>query len=254
MYCSQWFLTMFSYRFPLDMVFRIFDCVLANGIEVIFGFSIILLQKNEEQLLKLKFDQILEYLKSALFDTYRIDDPSQLPLDPVSAGILTPSTSGLSNSSGFSAPFTDPSRQSRSVHATKHKDNAPRPVYDADRFVQDAFQVKVTPFMLDSFAHEWEDLRRAQTAHAVEMENLRNSNRALAAQVKRLEESLTHLEVDHCELVKELVTTKVERDEMEGELVKYKVLYAELMHQSEDAQLTNRISRLSSSTRSRVSS
>ncbi|KAG8938510.1 GTPase-activating protein, partial [Tulasnella sp. 408] len=53
MFCSQWFLTMFSYRFPLDLVFRIFDSVFGHGIEAIFGFSIVLLIKNEEKLLKL---------------------------------------------------------------------------------------------------------------------------------------------------------------------------------------------------------
>lgn len=51
---------------------RIFDHLLATGVESIFGFSIVLLQSNEEQLLKLKFDGILDYLKSALFDAYLV--------------------------------------------------------------------------------------------------------------------------------------------------------------------------------------
>jgi len=38
MHCSQWFLTMFSHRFPLEVVFRIYGNVLATGIEAIFGF------------------------------------------------------------------------------------------------------------------------------------------------------------------------------------------------------------------------
>lgn len=92
MYCSQWFLTMFSYRcvagftflvetvrandvpvrFPLPIVYRIFDHLLATGVEAIFGFAIVLLQSNEQQLLQLKFDGILDYLKSALFDAYLV--------------------------------------------------------------------------------------------------------------------------------------------------------------------------------------
>eukprot|EP00158_Paraphelidium_tribonemae_P006522 Partr_v1_DN27869_c1_g1_i1_m22500 putative ecotropic viral integration site len=32
MYASQWFLTIFSYRFPLDFVFRIFDIIFACGV------------------------------------------------------------------------------------------------------------------------------------------------------------------------------------------------------------------------------
>lgn len=58
--------------FPLDLVFRIFDSVFGHGIEAIFGFSICLLIKNEEQLLKIKFDQILDYMKGDLFDIYKV--------------------------------------------------------------------------------------------------------------------------------------------------------------------------------------
>lgn len=53
-------------------MFRIFDSVFGHGIEAIFGFSIVLLIKNEEKLLKLRFDQILEYMKGELFDLYRV--------------------------------------------------------------------------------------------------------------------------------------------------------------------------------------
>lgn len=61
-------------RFPLDVVFRIFDNVLATGIEAIFGFSLALLQKNEESLLALKFDDILDFLRNKLFDAYKVSE------------------------------------------------------------------------------------------------------------------------------------------------------------------------------------
>ncbi|KAH0827877.1 hypothetical protein J3R83DRAFT_3504 [Lanmaoa asiatica] len=73
MFCSQWFLTLFSYRFPLDIVFRIYDNCLASGIEAIFAFSIVLLQKNEDVLLTLKFDEILSFLKTTVFERYKIE-------------------------------------------------------------------------------------------------------------------------------------------------------------------------------------
>lgn len=65
-------LTTLDDRFPLDLVFRIFDSVFGHGIEAIFGFSVVLLVKNEEKLLKLKFDQILDYMKGELFDIYKV--------------------------------------------------------------------------------------------------------------------------------------------------------------------------------------
>lgn len=33
MYASQWFMTIFAYRFPLDVVFRIIDVVFAEGFD-----------------------------------------------------------------------------------------------------------------------------------------------------------------------------------------------------------------------------
>lgn len=59
-------------RFPLEIVFRIYDNCLANGIEAIFGFSVALLKKNEEALLTLKFDEILAFLSNKLLDIYKV--------------------------------------------------------------------------------------------------------------------------------------------------------------------------------------
>jgi len=201
MFCSQWFLTMFSYRFPLDLVFRIFDSVFGHGIEAIFGFSMILLIKNEEKLLKLKFDQILDYMKGELFDIYKV------------------------------------TRQDNDVGNQPSDGSTP---YDADQYVEDAFSVRITPFMLDNYANEWNDLRRAQNAHTLELETLKNSNRNLTSQVRELESSLSALNTEHCELLKELVMAKLEREEVESELVRYKMMYAEVMHDKEDSMSTHR--------------
>jgi hypothetical protein len=37
MYASQWFLTIFAYRFPLEFVYRVLDIILATG--VVYGAS-----------------------------------------------------------------------------------------------------------------------------------------------------------------------------------------------------------------------
>ena len=80
MYASQWFMTLLyviadsSYRFPLDLVYRVLDAVFAEGIEAIFRFALALLQKNEEQLIKLEFEECLEFLKLHLVDVYSEKD------------------------------------------------------------------------------------------------------------------------------------------------------------------------------------
>ncbi|KAJ6499919.1 rab-GTPase-TBC domain-containing protein [Mycena vitilis] len=197
MFCSQWFLTMFSYRFPLDIVFRIYDNCLASGIEAIFGFSVMLLMKNEDILLSLKFDQILAFLNNRLFDRYKIEDSEE---------------------------------------------DDGKPEYRVDEFVQDAVSLRITPFMLDSYRHEYEDLVRETNKHALEVDELRERNRVLSGSVQALEKSLATLSDEHVQVLNELVKSRLRNEELERELVRYKLLYAEAMHENQDAQSSNRLS------------
>ncbi|KAF5317172.1 hypothetical protein D9611_003965 [Ephemerocybe angulata] len=205
MYCSQWFLTMFSYRFPLEIVFRIYDSCLANGIEAIFSFSIQLLRKNEARLLKMKFDEILAFLNNKLLDEYKA---MQLP----------------------SPPDTDEKHQA----------------YNVDAFVQESVSVNITPFMLDCYRHEYEDLMRETNKHNQMVDELRTMNRQLSQQVKTLETEFAQLNTDHVDLLNELVKQRLRNEEMEEELVRYKLLYAEAVHRNEDAQSNNQRSSFAS--------
>src|SRR3984957_13174264 len=51
LYATQWFLTLFAYRFPLQLVLRIYDLILSEGLEAILKFGIVLMQKNAATLL-----------------------------------------------------------------------------------------------------------------------------------------------------------------------------------------------------------
>ncbi|KAG1752948.1 rab-GTPase-TBC domain-containing protein [Suillus lakei] len=204
MFCSQWFLTLFSYRFPLEIVVRIYDNCLASGIEAIFAFSIVLLQKNEDELLTLKFDDILAFLKNNIFDRYKLE-----PLD---------------------SPEDHINDSDKSVK------------YDVDAFVLDAISMKITPFMLDTYAHEYEDHVRIRDAHAIEIDTLRNSNRSLSAQVKEFDTNMAQLNAEHVEILNQLVMARLRNEELEEELVRYKLLYAEAMHENQDSKSSHRLS------------
>jgi len=199
MYCSQWFLTLFSYRLPLEIVFRIFDNCLASGIEAILGFALSLLQKNEAKLLSMKFDELVAFLNIGIIDTYKI-----------------------------------------------FEDEGEKPRYRVDDFVSDAMSLRITPFMLDSYNHEYLEMVRAREAHAAEMDALRNHNRQLSAQINTLEASLAALNQEHVGILNELVRARLQNEELEGELVRYKLLYAEAVHQTEDAMSSHRLSATSS--------
>lgn len=71
MYASQWFLTFFAYKFPLEFVLRIFDVVFVAGIESIMKFGVNLILKNGNKVMELQFDELLNFLKDGLFEVYR---------------------------------------------------------------------------------------------------------------------------------------------------------------------------------------
>ncbi|ODN76152.1 hypothetical protein L202_06074 [Cryptococcus amylolentus CBS 6039] len=204
MYASQWFMTLFSYRFPLSLVYRVLDIVFAEGIEAIFRFSLALLKKSEAKLVSLEFEQILNYLQTDLYEVYKDsaqDEPAK----------------GGEDDDGM---------------------------WRADEFVTDAFEIRITPLMLDAYASEWEEQCRAANRHAMEVDHLRNINRTLSGQVKQLEGSLAAMNQEHVHLVRQLVMSKIEKEETENELVRYKMLYAEMAHAQQDALSVH--SRLSS--------
>lgn len=82
MYASQWFMTLFSYRFPLDFVYRILDSVFAEGLEAVFRFAVSLMKKSEDALIDLPFEQALAYLKgSDIVDVYKVPSASEATYD-----------------------------------------------------------------------------------------------------------------------------------------------------------------------------
>ena len=72
MYASQWFLTLFAYKFPMSMVVRIVDIVVAEGLEAILRFGVALMKKNAETVLELEFEKCLDFLQTGLFDVYKV--------------------------------------------------------------------------------------------------------------------------------------------------------------------------------------
>ncbi|KAF9570344.1 GTPase-activating protein [Mortierella alpina] len=73
MYASQWFMTLFAYKFPLELVFRVYDIILVEGIESMLRFAIALLKINHDKILGLDFEVLIEFLKNGLFEPYMND-------------------------------------------------------------------------------------------------------------------------------------------------------------------------------------
>ncbi|XP_021936280.1 rab GTPase-activating protein 1-like [Zootermopsis nevadensis] len=66
MFASQWFLTLFTARFPLYFVFHIIDVFLLQGVDTLFQVALALLMMCKKELLLLDFESILKYFRVTL--------------------------------------------------------------------------------------------------------------------------------------------------------------------------------------------
>ncbi|KAF9287768.1 GTPase-activating protein [Mortierella alpina] len=160
MYASQWFMTLFAYKFPLDLVFRVYDILFVEGVESLLRFAIALLKANHDQILNHDFETLIEFLKNGLFEPY---------------------------------------------------------MNDASKFVQDAYNVKVTPKKLTQYAQKYTAMIQRQQAELAAEESLRESNRQLSMHVRRLEGSLHTLNKEHVDLAKELIARKLEMAQLQDQ-------------------------------------
>lgn len=67
MYASQWFLTLFAYVFPMELIHRIYDIVFAEGAtETIMRVAIAMLKRSEQEILSntSEFEDTLDFLTS----------------------------------------------------------------------------------------------------------------------------------------------------------------------------------------------
>ncbi|KAJ5635745.1 uncharacterized protein N7484_009058 [Penicillium longicatenatum] len=184
LYATQWFLTLFAYRFPLQLVLRIYDLIFEEGLErTILKFSIAIMRRNAETLLGMKdMSTLTTFLKERLFDAYIDKQPS-------ASSILE---SGFFGSSGA----------------------ADKEVYRADILVQDACDVPLTQDMIKSYTAEWEEKTRTEKEREIELEHLRHTVATQAARVRLLEERAEASDKEHVQLASELVHAKVENEEL----------------------------------------
>lgn len=70
-YASQWFLTVFTAKFPLNAVFYIMDIFLLDGMDTIFQIALALLGSSRQELLTLDFEAVLKYFRVQMPKRYR---------------------------------------------------------------------------------------------------------------------------------------------------------------------------------------
>lgn len=184
LYATQWFLTLFAYRFPLQLVLRVYDLILSEGLEgAILKFGIALMQKNAESLLSMQDMSALKiFLNERLFDVY-------IDASPSANSILE---SGFFGNSG----------------------GMEKEVYRADLMVQDACAVKLTPELLKAYTSDYESRIRLEKEREAEFDNLRTANASLASRIRILEQRAEKSDTDHVQMATEMIKSKMENEEL----------------------------------------
>ena len=185
LYATQWFLTLFAYKFPLQLVLRVYDLILSEGLEsAILKFGIALMQKNAEALLKLEdISSLKTFLNERLFDAY---------IDPApSAGSIL--ESGFFGSSG----------------------GIDKDVYRADLLVQEACAVHIDPETLKSYTLDYETQKKAEKDREDELELLRSTVSSSSIKIRSLEERAQKSDADHVQMATEMVHAKMQNAELQ---------------------------------------
>ncbi|KAH7636166.1 rab-GTPase-TBC domain-containing protein [Sordaria sp. MPI-SDFR-AT-0083] len=212
LYATQWFLTLFAYRFPLQLVLRIYDLIFSEGLSAIIKFGIVLMQKNATALLGMSdMSQLTTFLKDRLFDVY-ID--------------ATPSSNSILENGFFGSSSASIDKE----------------VYRADQLVRDACDVKITAELLKEYGKEWEEKTKAEKEREQELEGLKQANTNYAVMVRRLEERIEAVDREQASLATELVRTKVENEELkdENESLKGQVKELRVVIEHQPAELENK--------------
>ncbi|KAF2447273.1 RabGAP/TBC [Karstenula rhodostoma CBS 690.94] len=213
LYATQWFLTLFAYRFPLQLVLRIYDLILSESLETaILRFGIVLMQKNAEALMGMKdMATLTTFLKEKIFDVYIDKAPS-------ASSILE---SGFFGSTG----------------------GIDKEVYRADVLVKDAVEVKLTPEIVKQYTTEWKEQQRVEKERETELQGLKDKTAMLETKVRTLERRAEQSDTEHVQVASELIKTKVENDTLaeENETLKTKVEELQKIVDTQPAEIEERM-------------
>lgn len=215
LYATQWFLTLFAYRFPLQLVLRVYDLLFSEGLTAILKFGLVLMQRNRDTLLGMKdMSQLTTFLKEKLFDVY-ID--------------ASPSATSLLDS-GFFGSVTGAAGPDKEL-------------YRADEMVRDAASIHIADDTLARYTAEWEETQRLDRERAEELDNLRHSATSLTARVKALEDRTQEQDTEHVSIAGELIKLKMSNDSLldENEGLKMKVEELQRIADTQPAEVESRL-------------
>ncbi|TPX43640.1 hypothetical protein SeMB42_g04653 [Synchytrium endobioticum] len=226
-YASQWFMTCFAYRFPLEIVFRILDIIFAEGHEAMFRFALALMKRNQETLLSMHFDHLLQYLKEDLFDAYA-DNVDKLIVDATAVRITKAKLDKLAKDHEEEVWRNSPESMERESLRAENR--------------RLAAEARKHESLLEQLSHEHVNLAtqlvEAQVAAQADKEAIEELQEKLAGLQAFINDDRNNAEVKvreemeavirkNTELTKEMAKILDARNDVEDELARMKHLYAQ---------------------------
>lgn len=198
MYASQWFLTFFAYKFPLNIVLRIYDSIITQGMESILKFAVNLMIQNEESLLSLNFDKLLQFLKDKLFNIYVSPEFIDIKDDAKSTKLKQFLTRGKSGQ----VPLSH-------IGASSY--------YRLDDLVHDSMKINIDPVELAKFELYLNKYYEDEKLKQKDIDHMNSENGKLRKSLKTLEFQYSNLNRDHVDIVQKMVDLKVTLPEIVNE-------------------------------------
>ncbi|KAG7193935.1 GTPase-activating protein [Scheffersomyces spartinae] len=213
MYATQWFLTLFAYKFPLSMVLRIYDMVITEGLECILKFAVNLMIKNENSLLRLSFDELVDFLTEKLFNIYVNEEyieERSLEVSPSQEGRRPSFFGGVLGGTNSSKI---PVRRNNSIDSISGSN-----YYNLNELVKDSNTINISPFELKKFEFEFEKLLKIEKQKVQKINQLQAENGQLRNEIKELEMKYSDITKEHANNVQNMVYIKVNLQECSNDI------------------------------------
>ncbi|KAI8093514.1 rab-GTPase-TBC domain-containing protein [Halteromyces radiatus] len=247
MYASQWFMTLFAYRCPLELVFRILDMVFIEGTCIILNVALALMKKNQSTLLSLEFEGLLGFLGSNVFDVYQ-DDASELVKDSYQFNILPRELAKLSKRHTIKA--------AQEAKVQDKEDHLRQENYELSQ------RAKKLEKSYKSLEKEHEELARQVIESKMAMASANDENQRLRHEVTLLDQRIrqtkhegelckqdefNRLANENTQLVQKNAQLEDHLAEVESTLIEFKMKYAQSENEYEQMKKTlSQIKKISS--------
>lgn len=224
MYASQWFLTLFIAKFPLNFVFRVFDIFLVEGLLFIFKVMIAFLKISRNYLLGLDFEGTLKY--------FRITLPKRFRSNEACDEFISTACSTKVSGSQLIRYGRDFAKQ-REVDAKKNSESAAL-VRELNRLREECGRLdKENGSLAENLVTHKTDMQSTIDRLEDEVENLRQELTNIQHKLQEKGEECTILERDSS-LVKEMFRKALSSDKAKVDLIsEYQTINAKLSERLE---------------------